>query len=322
MDKNKIFEIKTSEEFNDIAIEMFEYQYKNNPVYNRYVNLCGFKTNNIQTYCEIPFLPIELFRTKKIIIGSNQIETVFFSSGTTNKEKSKHYIQDLDIYKKSILKSFQKFIGDPKGYSFLCLIPDFENNPNSSLAFMASELISLSQQNYSGFYLNREKKLISTIKLLKEKNIKFILFGLSFALLDFAEKYKINLDQGLVIETGGTKKQKKHIIQQELHKKLKLLFNTPKVYSEYGMAELLSQSYHRDNCFESPPWKKIIIRDKTNPFKVLKDKKRGCINIIDLANINSCSFIATNDFGYLTSSGFNILGRSQNASERGCNLMI
>ena len=322
MDKNKIFEIKTSEEFNDIAIDLFEYQYNNNPVYNRYVNLCGFKTNNIQAYYEIPFLPIELFRTKKIITGSNPIETVFFSSGTTNKERSKHYIQNLDIYKKSIARSFQKFVGDPKEYSFLCLIPDFENNPNSSLAFMASELISLSQQNHSGFYLNREKKLISTIKLLEEKNKKFILFGLSFALLDFAEKYTLNLEKGIVIETGGTKKQKKHIVQQELHKKLKLLFNTTKVYSEYGMAELLSQSYHRDNCFESPPWKKIIIRDKTNPFKILKDKKRGCINIIDLANINSCSFIATNDVGYLNSSGFNIIGRSQNASERGCNLMI
>jgi len=316
-----IFKIKTEEEFNHLSMMLFKYQYKKNLVYNQYVNLAGYKTNKIKTYRDIPFLPIELFRTQKIITNCKTPETVFFSSGTTNSEKSKHYIHDLKIYRQSILRSFYTFFGNPENYVFLCLTPDLSTHQNSSLAFMALELIQLSHDAKSGFYLNQEKELIFNIKTCQKENKKFILFGLSFEILGFAKKNKLDLKHGLVIQTGGTKKNQQHVTQQELHKNLKFLFNIEEVYSEYGMAELLSQSYYKNKDFQSPPWKKIIIRDKTNPFKILKTKTRGCINVIDLANIHSCGFIATNDMGYLTDNGFNVIGRAQHATQKGCSLM-
>ena len=321
--KKKIFQIKSEDEFNHFALQLFHYQYSNNKTYQKYVDILEYQPKNINQYAEIPFLPIEFFRTKKIISNNLNHETFFLSSGTTNFEKSKHYIVDKNIYKKSILSSFNLFLKTGKELAILCLVPNFKNSPQSSLAFMCQELIESSKNRKSGFYLNKLEELNEIILNLEQKKQNYIVFGLSFEILNFAKQYKIDLKHGIIIETGGTKKKQLHITQKELHNRLKLSFNTKKIYSEYGMAELLSQSYFKDKaCFESPPWKKILIRDKTNPLKILTDTKRGCVNIIDLANIYSCGFIATNDLGYLTKHGFNIIGRNQNATERGCNLLI
>ena len=318
----KIFHIKTEAEFNDFAFQLFHYQYKENEVYNNYVNLIVDDINTINTYHKIPFLPIELFRTKKIITKKNKPQTVFLSSGTTDAAKSKHYVSDLDIYKTSIINSFNLHIGNPKNFVFLCLVPDLKKKPQSSLAFMCNELIIKSAHLKSGFYLEKEDDLKNTILSCQNKEQKFILFGLSFEILKFAEKYKLSLKNGIVIETGGAKKGVQHIIKNELHHRLKYYFNIKNIYSEYGMAELLSQSYYTKNhCFTSPPWKKVLIRDKKNPLKINEKKTRGSINIIDLANVYSCGFIATNDFGYKTKKGFSIIGRNQHATARGCNLM-
>ncbi len=319
----KIFLIQNESEFNDYALQLFHYQYKGNEIYNNYVNLICNNVHAISTYHEIPFLPIELFRTKKIKTKNIKYQTIFHSSGTTKSEKSKHYIVDLDIYKKSIINGFKSHLGNPKDFVFFCLVPDFKNNPNSSLAFMCNELIVKSNHSKSGFYIGNEEVMKKTILDCQKKKEKFILFGLSFEILKFAEKHQINLKNGLVIETGGSKKGDQNIIKDALHHQLKYYFKIKDIYSEYGMAELLSQSYYTQNrCFISPPWKKILIRDKRNPLKINKNHTRGSINIIDLANIYSCGFIATNDFGYTTKKGFNIIGRNINANARGCNLMI
>jgi len=319
----KIFEIKTLSNFNECAIEAFHYQYNNNTIYNRYVQLIGYKIKKITKYTQIPFLPIELFRQHLIKSSNNRAEAVFHSSGTTTQIKSKHHVIDLSIYKKSILKTFELFLGKPEKYVFLCLVPELKYNKNSSLAFMCDLLIKKSNNSKSGFYIKKKDTLISAIKSCQIENKPFILLGLSFEILNFSEKNNISLHGGFVIETGGTKKKDKHIIQADLHQQLKSKFNIHEIYSEYGMAELLTQSYYLNEMyFKSPNWKKILIRDRRNPLKIIRANHRGCINIIDLANIYSCCFIATNDIGYTINKGFNILGRAQNASERGCNLLI
>jgi len=318
-----IFKIKNEDEFNKFALSLFHYQYVNNKIYNQYINLIKSDVSNIKDYTHIPFLPIELFRTQKIISTVDTVQNIFISSGTTNNQRSKHHIVSLEIYKTSIFNCFHFFWGNPKEFVFFCLVPDLHNNPHSSLSFMCSELINCSNNSKSGFYLKNKKTLLSNIAECQKKKQKFILFGLGFEILKFANKNNIALNGGVVIETGGTKKNKKRIVREDLHRRLQSLLKVKNIYSEYGMAELLSQSYYmKDDCFQSPPWKKILIRDKTNPFKIIGNNNRGCINIIDLANIYSCGFIATNDLGHLNNSGFNIIGRSQNSVERGCNLMV
>mgnify|MGYP001274670840 CR=1 FL=1 len=318
-----IFQIKKENTFNDYAVNLFKYQYKHIKVYQKYVDLIGINPTKISRYKDIPFLPIELFRTQKIVSNQKDAQRLFISSGTTNKLKSKHYVADINIYKKSILSSFKLFLGSPREYTILCLIPNPNSFPNSSLAFMCNVLINESNNEKSGFYLNNKQKLRNVIISHEQKKKKYILFGLSFELLNFGEEHPISMKNGIILETGGTKKNKLQITKQDLHTRLKKYFDTPKIYSEYGMAELLSQSYYVNNYyFKSPPWKKILIRDKRNPLKIIENKNRGCINIIDLANTYSCGFIATNDLGCKINDGFNIIGRAQNASERGCNLLI
>ena len=319
--KKKIFEIKTEKDFNSLSLTLFKYQYIHNPIYKQYIDLNGIQVNNINTYHQIPCLPIELFRNKKIITKNKNSETVFISSGTTSNKKSKHYIGDLEIYKRSILSGFDFFFGNPTDYVFFCLIPDFKTNPNSSLSFMSSQLITASKNDKSGFYIGKRKELIKNIKQSQQEKKKFILFGLCFEILEFAKTSNLMLDGGVVIQTGGNKRKQEYIIQEELNEKLKSIFGIDTICSEYGMAELLSQSYYKKDYFKSPPWKKILIRDKTNPMKIIEDNKRGCINVIDLANIHSCGFIATNDLGQINSHGFNIIGRAQNATQKGCSLM-
>jgi phenylacetate-coenzyme A ligase PaaK-like adenylate-forming protein len=319
----KIFKIVNDNDFNTLALELFLYQYKYNEIYQEYINLIKYDISKITYYTDIPFLPIELFKTKKVISKYSNFSKIFYSSGTTGNIKSKHYIIDEKIYQNSIINSFKLFFGNPKKYVFLCLVPSTQEEPNSSLSYMCSELIKASTKEESGFYLNQEKSIIDTIYKCKKKNQPIILIGLSFAILDFAEKNKIDLTNEIVIETGGMKNKRQSIVRPEIHKRLKLLLNVTKIYSEYSMTELLSQSYFcNESHFNAPPWKKILIREKNNPLKLNLNNNRGCINIIDLANLHTCGFIATNDLGVINKDGFDVLGRAQNASERGCNLMI
>ena len=318
-----IFRIKNETDFNEYALKLYLYQSQHNPIYKKYLKLIKHKTP-IKTYQKIPFLPIEFFKTKNIITSGKTPKITFLSSGTTTSIRAKHLVVDINIYKKSILNCFKLFFGNIKKYTILCLVPEFEDNQNSSLAFMCQELIQKSNKKSSGVFIKKYVKLKNTIQELERKKETYILFGLSMEILEFSKYCNIKLEYGTIIETGGNKRNTRKIIKEQLHQELKSNFNTQNICSEYGMAELLSQSYylHHNNGFQSPPWKKILIRDKTNPFKIIQDGKRGYINIIDLANIYSCGFIATNDLGDTQKSRFNILGRAQNATERGCNLMI
>ena len=267
-------------------------------------------------------MPISFFKNEQIICQGKAVEKVFLSSGTTGNQ-SKHLISNISIYKESYTKAFELFYGDVKQYCILSLLPNYREQENSSLIYMVDDLISKSENIDSGFYLNDYKKLDEKLKQLEAKGQKTILFGVSYALLDLAEKFSQKLNHTIIIETGGTK-GKKEIVKEELHQKLKTAFSLDIIHSEYGMSELLSQSYSNGNgIFKCPPWKQVLIRDVNDPLSIIGENKTGGINVIDLANIYSCPFIATQDLGKSFNDGsFKILGRFDNSDLRGCNLLI
>ena len=320
--QDKIFDIKNNEQFEKTALEMFNYQINHNPIYRSYAKYILKKGSPVSIY-EIPFLPISFFKNEQIICKSRAVQKVFLSSGTKG-QKSKHLISDITIYEKSYLQTFNLFYGDIKKYCVLSLLPNYRKNDSSSLIYMIDDLIEKSEHKSSGYYLDNYEKLTYMLSELEKKNEKAILFGVSHALLDLAEKFPQKLNNTIIIETGGTKGSMKEIIKQELHEKLKKAFSLIEVHSEYGMTELLSQSYSKGNgIFKSPPWKKILIRDINDPLSIIGNNKTGGINIIDLANIYSCPFIATQDLGKaFENQTFSILGRYDNADVRGCNLLI
>ena len=320
--QNKIFNIQNNTEFETISLEIFEYQMQNNPIYSKYAAalLKGKMPNNIY---EIPFLPISFFKTKEIICQDRTVEETFVSSGTTGKQ-SKHLVSDIALYKKSYLKSFELFYGDIKDYCILSLLPNYRQQKSSSLIYMVNDLIEKSTHEQSGFYLNDYQALSVTIEKLEAQGQKTILFGVSYALLDLAELFPQKLKHTIIIETGGTKGKRKAMIKEELHQKLKAAFTVEFIHSEYGMAELLSQSYSNNNgIFKSPPWKKILIRDINDPITIHRENETGGINIIDLANMYSCPFIATQDLGKsFNNESFTLLGRFDHSDLRGCNLLV
>lgn len=320
----KIFLIKNETEFNELSLQIFNFQYNNNKIYNKFVNLLNIDISKIKHYTKIPFLPIEFFKKEKIITGNGNYQIIFESSGTISQNTSKHYIKDIKLYEKSFLKTFHIFYGRENKYSFLFLLPSYLERKNSSLIYMANKLIEKSRSKYSNFFLYEYEKLFETLKILEKEKIKTILFGVSFALLDFASKFPLNLRNTIIMETGGMKGRRKEISREELHEKLKKYFNVNSIHSEYGMTEMLSQAYSYNNgLFFSPPWLKILVRDIYNPLKIYTTKSKGAINIIDLANIYSCSFIATDDLGYIIKPNiFKITGRKQGAEQRGCNLIF
>lgn len=324
MFKNRIFKISSSHEFEQLALEIFRYQATNNIIYKQFLAFLKLDITAIKKIVDIPFLPIDFFKRFEIICGNNKPQELFLSSGTTGIIQSKHFVTDLSVYQESYIQSFELFYGPIQNYSILALLPSYLEREGSSLIFMVDDFIKKTQNLESGFYLNDLDQLAKKLKELDAQNTKVLLIGVTYALLDLIEKQQFKLQNTIVMETGGMKGKRHEMIREELHEKLCDGFGVNKIHSEYGMTELLSQAYSKGNgIFETPPWMKILIRDTEDAFSYLNNGKSGGINIIDLANYNSCSFIATQDLGKLnTDSTFEVLGRFDHADIRGCNLLI
>jgi hypothetical protein len=323
--KSNIFNVH-EDNFEALSIEVFHYQYANNAIYRKYCDLTTRDIGAIKQLHEIPFLPIQFFKSQQITTGSFDAETIFESSGTTGSINSKHYVKDLNWYTKSFLEGFDLFYGNIEEYCILGLLPSYLERKNASLVFMVNELIKKSKNELSGFHLYDHKKLHEIIKSNEENQQKTLLIGVSYALLDFAENFPMKLNNTIVMETGGMKGRREEMSKQALHQALKDQFEVAEIHSEYGMTELLSQAYSfGKGIFSTPPWMKILLRSEDNPLQtfpcVLKENEtqRGVVNVIDLANIDSCSFIATEDTGIIYSdTTFEITGRLNNSDIRGC----
>lgn len=314
--------------FNDLAYRLFKFQYQNNPLYHAYIDNLHFPVSSIRKLQDIPFLPAGFFKTHEVKTGEYEPETVFESSGTTHMTRSRHFIKNTALYTKSFSKGFGLFYGDIEDYVVIGLLPSYLERENSSLVFMVYDLIQKSRRTESGFYLHEYEKLFRLLQNLERGNQKTLLIGVTFALLDFAEKYSMNLKNTIVMETGGMKGRKEERTREEVHQYLKQKLGISRVHSEYGMTELLSQAYSKGSgIFYPVPWMKILLRNESDPLDILtfphgKNTNRGIINVIDLANIYSCAFIATDDIGKLHSDGsFEVLGRRDNSDLRGCSLM-
>lgn len=324
MKRNSVFNIHNSSDFNKIALEIFRFQAGNCKVYKHFLSLLKVDILEIKNISQIPFLPIQFFKSHKIISSNNEIQETFLSSGTTGNTQSKHYVTDISIYEKSFSLGFSNFYGSIENYTVLALLPSYLERNGSSLIYMANDFIEKSKNSKSGFYLNNLDELAKTLIILDKSNEKTLLIGVSFALLDIIENYKFKLKNTVIMETGGMKGRRKELIREELHQILKDGFGVQNIHSEYGMTELLSQAYSKGNgIFECSPWMKILTRDTEDALTILPEGKSGGINVIDLANINSCSFIATQDLGKTYTNGtFEVLGRFDNSDIRGCNLMV
>tara|TARA_B100000524_G_C23612829_1_gene356805 strand:- start:101 stop:1078 length:978 start_codon:yes stop_codon:yes gene_type:complete len=320
----KIFDINNHSEFKKQCLDIYNFQYENNMVYQNYCNMICEDPTDVNEINKIPFLPISFFKTKKILSTDN-FEKVFYSSGTTTNSRSKHFISSLKLYQKSFINNFKLNYSDITQYTILALLPNYYDNKDSSLIYMIEKLIKLSKSKESGFflddYINLSKKLI---ELDTKKERKTILIGVPYALLDMIDFNQFQLNNTIIMETGGMKGRRKEMVRTELHEKLKRGFGVSKIHSEYGMTELLSQAYSKgDGIFKTPSWMKVIIRDINDAQNLDFNKKSGAINIIDLANYNSCSFIATDDMGkYINNDEFELIGRVDNSDIRGCNLLV
>jgi len=324
MNPELIFDISCPLDFEKKALEIFKFQFENNLVYRSFCDLLCKHPSEIKDLKDIPFLPIDFFKSHEIKISSKKTSKILTSSGTTGSNLSKHYVTDLDLYEKSFINCFKVFYGDINDYTILGLLPSYLERNNSSLVYMVNKMIEQSKFPESRFYLDEIDELKETILNLEKEKRKTILIGVSYALLDLIEYHKFNLKHTIIMETGGMKGKRKELIKSELHKLLKNGFGVNNIHSEYGMTELLSQAYSKKNgLFSTPPWMKILIRDTEDPQSILPLAKTGGINIIDLANINSCPFIATMDLGKLHEDGqFEVLGRFDQSDIRGCNLMV
>lgn len=320
----QIFNLNTTGDFEKITLEVFQYQSVNNKIYAEFLNLLGIDPESIIDIKQIPFLPVSFFKTHKIVSNNDLILKTFFSSATTGIEQSKHHLTDLSIYETSFTSGFKYFYDDIQNYTILALLPSYLEREGSSLIFMVDSLIKKSNSVHSGFYLHNLKELSQKIIHLDSNNRKVILIGVSYALLDLLDIEKFNLKNTIIMETGGMKGKRKELVKEELHQILCKGFGVESIHSEYGMTELLSQAYSKGNgIFNTPPWMKILIRDTEDALTILPNYKAGGINVIDLANVNSCSFIATQDLGKAHNNHtFEILGRFDNSDIRGCNLLV
>ncbi|MBI1838452.1 MAG: acyl transferase [Flavobacteriia bacterium] len=318
--ENEIFSIQSKADFEEVVKNVFEFQLKNCKVYSNYCEKLG-KTSP-KTIFEIPFLPISFFKTHEIISSDRAVQFEFKSSGTTGMIRSRHLVQNPAMYERSFEAIYKDFIGNPEEQVILALLPNYIKQGNSSLIYMVEKLVRLSGNNLSGFYLDDCEKLVSNYKRAIAEGKKVILFGVSYALLDLAEN-KIDLSKALIIETGGMKGRRKELTKEELHQELIKGLNTDFIASEYGMTELFSQSYSDKNgIFKMPKWMQIFIREVNDPFHFLEEGKTGGINVIDLANLYSCSFIETQDLGKKQGDTFQLMGRFDHSDLRGCNMMV
>lgn len=322
--KDKIFNIQNKQEFTQVALEVFKHQFKNNKVYRSFCDLLYVHPSSVSKVEEIPFLPIQFFKRRKVLSSLEEIQETFTSSGTTGSLTSKHYVTDIAVYKESYQKGFAHFYGNIEDYVVLALLPNYLERKGSSLVFMVDDLIRKSKNIESGFYLDNIDELSQKLVELDKTGQKTLLIGVSFALLDLVEKQNFNLKNTIIMETGGMKGRRKEVVREELHTILQNGFGVAKIHSEYGMTELLSQAYSKGNgIFETPNWMQVLIRDTEDALTILPLGKNGGINVIDLANYNSCSFIATQDLGKVYKNNtFEIIGRFDNSDIRGCNLMV
>jgi phenylacetate-coenzyme A ligase PaaK-like adenylate-forming protein len=318
---NNIFSVDALS-FEECCLQLFRFQYHNNQVYQQWCDKVGCKPGEVKTIEEVPFLPISLFKSHKIVSTAFETEVIFESSGTTQTTNSKHYLKDAALYRESFLRAFKMFYGAPNEYCILALLPSYLERGNSSLVFMVDELIKESKHSHSGFYLHDHEQLAATLTRLEKQGQKTILFGVTYALLDFAEAFPMKLKHTTIIETGGMKGRKKEMTRPEVHAFLQAQLGSAQIHSEYSMTELLSQAYAiKDGRFYCPTWMKVVVRSEDDPLEV-QQKGRGVINVIDLANVYSCAFIATDDAGSLYSDGsFEVLGRIDNSDIRGCSLL-
>lgn len=322
---DKIFSV-TESGFRQLAIDIFHFQYEANSVYNSFVNALGIIPSTVDEIEKIPFLPISFFKTDEIKTGKFNAEVIFKSSGTTQTINSQHHVKNVSIYTQSYTTAFKKIYGDPQEWCVLGLLPSYLEKGNSSLVYMVNDLVKQSQHPQSGFYLYDLEKLKETLFSLEGAKQKTLLIGVTYALLDFAEKFPMTLANTIIMETGGMKGRRKELTRMEVHDQLKKAFDKTEIHSEYGMTELLSQAYaKREGRFQCPPWMKVLIRDDEDPLSVQHSETgiaSGAINIIDLANVYSCSFIATDDVGKLyPDKSFEVLGRMDGSDLRGCSLL-
>jgi phenylacetate-coenzyme A ligase PaaK-like adenylate-forming protein len=319
-----LFQISNEAEFLATALETFRFQYSNNTVYQEFCDHLKATPEMVRNLKDIPFLPIQFFKNKKLISTTDFPEAIFTSSGTTGSITSKHLVTDIGLYEKSYLAAFNLFYGKPSDFCILALLPSYLEREGSSLIYMVNDLIEKSGHPKSGFFLNDFDKLKKYLTTLEASRTKTLLIGVSFALLDFCEQHQFSLKHTTVMETGGMKGRRKELIREELHALLKKGFGVDHIHSEYGMTELLSQAYSKGNgIFNCPPWMRVLVRDTEDPLTYLPHGKTGGINVIDLANKNSCSFIATQDLGKkYDDDNFEILGRFDDSDIRGCNLMV
>ncbi|WP_372754350.1 acyl transferase [Mariniflexile sp.] len=324
IDTNAIFNIKTENEFNDLALKVFKFQFEKNRVYRSFCDLLYKHPSDVNTIDDIPFLPIQFFKSHDVLSSKEAVQTTFTSSGTTGSITSKHLVTNLEIYQESFRKGFMQFYGAVEEYVVLALLPSYLEREGSSLIYMVEDFIKQSNHPESGFYLNNLLELKDTLIRLDSQEKKVLLIGVSFALLDLIETHQFNLKHSVIMETGGMKGRRKELIREELHKQLKQGFGVEAIHSEYGMTELLSQGYSKGNgVFNCPSWMRILTRDTEDALSILPKGRAGGINVVDLANINSCSFIATQDLGRVfENQSFEIIGRFDNSDIRGCNLMV
>ncbi len=322
--KSQIFDIKSSATFNKVAFSVFKYQFEHNKVYRSFCDLLYKHPSDIVHVEDIPFLPIQFFKSHPIVSQQGTADLIFSSSGTTGNNMSKHFVAEASIYEKSYCGAFHRFYGNIEEYTVLALLPSYLERQGSSLVYMVNDLINRSKKTASGFYLDNFDELAKVLKNLDNQGGKVLLIGVSFALLDLVEKYSFSLKNTVVMETGGMKGRRKELIRADLHAILCNGFGVSTIHSEYGMTELLSQAYSTgEGIFKCPPWMKVYTRDAENPLRILPHNKTGGVNVIDLANINSCSFIATQDLGKtFKNETFEILGRFDHSDIRGCNLLL
>ncbi|HJU45368.1 MAG TPA: hypothetical protein VJ647_01230 [Chitinophagaceae bacterium] len=353
---HKIFTC-TEATFETAALEIFHFQYAHNPLYTTFTDTLNVDPRQVDSLLKIPFLPISFFKSHTVCSTSFLPEAIFESSGTTGTVNSRHFVKELALYRQSFLEGFRQFYGDPSDWCIIGLLPSYLERGNSSLVHMVDELVKLSGHKKSGFYLNEFEKLQQVLQELEAAQQKTLLIGVTFALLDFAELYPLPLMHTVVMETGGMKGRREEMTRQEVHEVLKRCFGLEQIHSEYGMTELLSQAYSKgEGIFSCPPWMKILVREEDDPLTLLlpqsppaerdkilretlrgqsrsaspqslltigEDSAAGIINVIDLANIYSCSFIATDDAGKLYQDGsFEVTGRIDNSDLRGCSLMV